>query len=164
MQDNKLIKALVLNAKLGNNSAFQQLYQMTLEQIYALILRLVGDRSSAENLTKKVYVNAWQQISNKDEFMPILIWFKKIGIKTVVDEIGIEKKPSDNQSRNELLDLHPLENAIQKLDFKNKLIFILHDIENFAIEDISKLSGITSKEIKSLLVETRENLIQLTEE
>ena len=163
MQDNKLIKALVLNAQLGNNSAFEQLYQITIEPIYVLILRLTGDTSSAEILTKKTYVNAGQKISQKDEFISILSWLKKIAIETVLADKSIEKK-SDGTLDAKILGDNPLERYIQDLEFRNRLIYILHDIENFSFEEISKLSGISDNEIKSLLVNTRENLINLTEE
>jgi DNA-directed RNA polymerase specialized sigma24 family protein len=163
MQDNKLIKALVLNAQLGNNSAFEQLYQITIEPIYVLILRLTGDTSSAEILTKKTYVNAGQKISQKDEFISILSWLKKIAIETVLADKSIEKKSAGTLDPKILGD-NPLERYIQDLEFRNRLIYILHDIENFSFEEISKLSGISDNEIKSLLVNTRENLINLTEE
>ena len=163
MQDNKLIKALVLNAQLGNNSAFEQLYQITIEPIYVLILRLTGNTSSAEILTKKTYVNAWQKISQKDEFSSILSWLKKIAIETVLADKSIENKSAG------ILDVkffgdNPFEKYIQDLEFRNRLIYILHDIENFSFEEISKLSGISNDDIKTLLVATRENLINLTEE
>ena len=163
MQDNKLIKALVLNAQLGNNSAFEQLYQITIEPIYVLILRLTGNTSSAEILTKKTYVNAWQKISQKDEFSSILSWLKKIAIETVLADKSIENKSAG------ILDVkifgdNPFEKYIQDLEFRNRLIYILHDIENFSFEEISKLSGISNDDIKTLLVTTRENLINLTEE
>lgn len=163
MQDNKLIKALVLNAQLGNNSAFEQLYQITIEPIYVLILRLTGNTSSAEILTKKTYVNAWQKISQKDEFSSILSWLKKTAVQTVLAEKNIEKKSTDTLNVK-ILDDNPLEKYILDLEFRNKLIYILHDVENFSFEEISKLSGISDNEIKSLLVNTRENLINLTEE
>ena len=163
MQDNKLIKALVLNAQLGNNSAFEQLYQITIDPIYVLILRLTGNASSAEMLTKKTYVNAWQKISQKDEFSSILGWLKKNAVQTVLAEKSIEKKSTDTLDVK-ILDDNPLEKYIQDLEFRNRLIYILHDIENFSFEEISKLSGISDNEIKSLLVNTRENLINLTEE
>jgi RNA polymerase sigma-70 factor, ECF subfamily len=163
MQDNKLIKALVLNAQLGNNSAFEQLYQITIEPIYVLILRLTGNPSSAEILTKKTYVNAWQKISQKDEYSSILGWLKNNAVQTVLAEKNIEKKSTDTLDVN-ILDDNPLEKYIQDLEFRNRLIYILHDVENFSFEEISKLSGISDNEIKSLLVNTRENLINLTEE
>lgn len=163
MQDNKLIKALVLNAQLGNNSAFEQLYQITIEPIYALILRLTGDTSSAEILTKKTYVNSWQKISLKDEFTSILSWLKKNAAETVLAEKSEEQKTVGVKD-NKFFQDNSLEKYIRNLEFRNKIIYVLHDIENFSFEEISKLSGISNDEIKTLLASTRDNLINLTEQ
>lgn len=163
MQDNKLIKALVLNAQLGNNSAFEQLYQITIEPIYALILRLTGNSSSAEILTKKAYVSSWQKISQKDEFSSVLSWLKKNSVETVLTENSEEIK-STVAIETKIFGDNPFEKHIQDLEFRNKLVYVLHDIENFSLEEISKLSSISEKEIKTLLASTRDNLINLTEE
>ena len=163
MQDNKLIKALVLNAQLGNNSAFEQLYQITIEPVYALILRLTGDPSFAEILTKKSYVNSWQKISQKDEFISILSWLKKNAVETVLAEQSVGKKQTGVMDVK-IFENNPLEKYIQDLEFRNKLVYVLHDVENISFEEISKLTGISSDEIKSLLVNARENLINLTKE
>jgi len=162
MQDNKLIKALVLNAQLGNNSAFEQLYQITIEPVYALILTLTGDPSSAEILTKKTYVNSWQNISQKDEFASILNWLKKNAVETVLAERSGDQK-TDGVIDDKLFPDNSLEKYIQGLEFRNRLIYVLHDIESFSLEEISRLSGFSEKEIKTLLVNTRDNLINLTE-
>ena len=163
MQDNKLIKALVLNAQLGNNSAFEQLYQITIDQIYALILRLTGNPNATEVLVKKTYVNAWLNISKKDEFTSFAAWLKKVAVKTVIRE-KIDSDGSTDEELGLLLTKSPLEKYIQELDFNNKLVFILHDLENFSVEDISKLMELPEKEIKKILVTTRDHLINLTEE
>lgn len=163
MQDNKLIKALVLNAQLGNNSAFEQLYQITIDQIFALILRLTGNPNSAEMLVKKTYVNAWLDISKKDEFTSFAYWLKKVAVKTVVKE-KIDNDASTISELDFLFSKSPLEKYIQELEFNNKLVFILHDLENFSVEDISKLMELPEKEIKKILVTTRDHLINLIEE
>lgn len=163
MQDNKLIKALVLNAQLGNNSAFEQLYQITIQPVYALILRLTGESSTAEALTKKTYVNSWQKISQKDEFTSILDWLKKNAIETVLAEKnGIQK--TARVIEDKYVQDNPLEKYIHGLEFNNRLIYILHDLENFSFEEISKLTGISDDEIKNLLANTRDTLINHLEE
>jgi RNA polymerase sigma-70 factor, ECF subfamily len=172
MQDNKLVKALVLNAQLGNNSAFQQLYQMTIESIYTLMLRLTVDSSHAEKLSIKTYVNAWQQISEKDESISILDWLKKIAVETYLsdslndtessEQAGINKKVID-ETLEKIYDEYPLEKYLQELDHRSKLIFILHDIENLSYDEISEFLNISVEEIKSLLVNSREKLISVLE-
>ena len=163
MQDNKLIKALVLNAQLGNNSAFEQLYQMTIEQIYALTLRLAGDTSFAETMTKKTYVNAWQKISQKDEFASFATWLKKIAAETILHEKN-EFPKAEKTAEDDSLYNDSFEANIRDLELKNRFAYVLHDIEHFSIAEISKLLGISDREIKILLVSSREELISLLEE
>lgn len=173
MQDNKLIKALVLNAQLGNNSAFEQLYQMTVQQIFALTMRLAWDFASAEKFAKKTYVNAWQKISQKDEFASFAGWLKKIAIETVLEEKNGDKPTQEssgeskqiiNEMEEKFFNANPLEKFIRELEFQSKVVYVLHDIENLPYEEIAKLLGITIEEARTLLVKTRENLINLTEE
>lgn len=163
MQDNKLIKSLVMNAQLGNNSAFEQLYQMTVEQIYALTLRLTASSDHAEKFTKQTYINAWQIISQKDEFISFASWLKKVAVQTVVNS-GVWDKLESSAADNQIFLTNPLENHIRDLDFQSRLVYVLHDIENFSVEEISKLSSITERDVKKMLINTREKLINLTEE
>ena len=53
MQDNKLIKSLVIESQLGNNSALGQLYKITIEQIYALTYGLPANHLMQKQLLKK---------------------------------------------------------------------------------------------------------------
>ncbi len=163
MQDNKLIKSLVIDAQLGNNSAFEQLYKITIEQIYALTYRLTGQSSYAETITKKTYVNAWQNISKKNEFTPIAGWLKKIAVEMIIKEEK-DLKPAKESAEDSHFYSNTLEKHIRNLDFRNRLIYVLHDMEKFSLEEISKLIGISEDETKTILVSTREHLIDLIKE
>lgn len=173
MQDNKLIKALVLNAQLGNNSAFEQLYRMTVQAIYALIMRLTSNSSVAEKYTKKTYINAWQRISQKEENLSFANWLKKIAVKTILEESSKNKAAQNggginaqnlNETDMNFISSHPLDKLIGNLEFNNKLVFVLHDLENFTYEDISGILGISVKDVRALLIKSRENIIILSEE
>ena len=173
MQDNKLIKALVLNAQLGNNSAFEQLYQMTVQQTFALTMRLAGDSAFAEKFTKQTYVHAWQKISQKDEFASFASWLKKIAIETVLEEKSEdtpiqessgESKQIINETEEKFFNENPLEKFIRELEIQIKIVYVLHDIENLSYEEISKLLRIPIEQVRTLLVKARETLINLTEE
>lgn len=172
MKDNKLIKALILNAQVGNNSAFQQLYQMTIEFIYALLLRLSGDSNTAEKLSIKTYLNAWQQISEKDENLTLINWFKRIAVETYLANSSEDSRDNketkaffnkDSERLKNYYNEHPLEKYLQELDYKSKIIFILHDIENLTYDEISEFLQIPVEEIKSMIVNSREKLISLLE-
>jgi RNA polymerase sigma-70 factor (ECF subfamily) len=172
MQDNKLIKALVLNSQLGNNSAFEQLYQMTVQQVFALTLRLTGNTTSAEKITKKSYMNAWARVSEKDEFSSFANWLKKMAIETVLRETEELKNAQKNNAginsvTNEVEERfynNVLEKSIRDLETSNKFVYVLHDIANLTHVEISQLLGLSSEEVKTSLAKTREHLIKLTEE
>lgn len=173
MQENKLIKALVLNAQLGNNSAFEQLYQMTIQQIYILTTRLSGNLSAAGELAKKTYVNAWQKVSQKDEKTTFANWLKKIAAETVLAEKSKNNLDKLSSGDNDpilkeyeeiFFNQQPLEKAIRNLEFNDKLVFILHDLENMSFEEINKILGKSVSELKYMLTKARESLIILVEE
>lgn len=171
MQDNKLIKALVLNAQLGNNSAFEQLYQMTVQQIFALILRLTGSAQAAKDLTKKTYLNAWKKISEKSESLSFAGWLKKIAAETAAasrnsnsSAAKVETAAEADQTAEDFFGQNSIEGIIRNLEYEDRLIFVLHDIENMPNEQITEISGLPLDEVKSRLIRTRENLIILSEE
>ncbi|NWF91052.1 MAG: hypothetical protein HXY50_16520 [Ignavibacteriaceae bacterium] len=172
MQENKLIKALVLNAQLGNNSAFEQLYQMTVPQIYILTVRLSGGLTLAGTLTKKTYVNAWQKISQKDEKTTFLNWLKIIAASTVLEEMGrntLEKISSENDPQTKeneevFFNQQPLEKAIRALEFVDRFVLILHDLENLSFEIINKITSLSINDLRSKLMRSRENLMIIVEE
>ena len=125
--------------------------------------RLTGQSSHAETVTKKTYVNAWLYISQKNEFTPFASWLKKISAGIVIQE---EKdfKPAKESAEDSHFYSNTLEKHIRNLDFRNRLIYVLHDMEKFSLEEISKLIGISENETKTILVSTREHLINLIKE
>jgi RNA polymerase sigma-70 factor (ECF subfamily) len=136
------------------------------------MIRLTGASSHAERLSIKTYINAWQQILEKDESISILDWLKKIAVETYIsdslndtessEQAGSDKKVID-ETLEKIYDEYPLEKFLQELDHRSKLIFILHDIENLSYNEISEFLNISVEEIKSLLVNSREKLISVLE-
>jgi RNA polymerase sigma factor (sigma-70 family) len=52
--------ALLARVALGDRAAFEQLYQNTKSQLFSVVLRVVRDRSQAEDVLQEVYVNIWR--------------------------------------------------------------------------------------------------------
>ena len=53
----------VLQAKAGSHAAFQALYRMHLGHVYGICMRILSDRSSAEELTQKIFIHAWRALN-----------------------------------------------------------------------------------------------------
>jgi RNA polymerase sigma factor (sigma-70 family) len=52
--------ALLARVALGDRAAFELLYQNTKSQLFSVVLRVVRDRSQAEDVLQEVYVNIWR--------------------------------------------------------------------------------------------------------
>lgn len=55
---------LMARVSLGDHAAFKQLYDMTVCCLLGIIVRLVRDRSWAEEVLQEVYVSVWHTASN----------------------------------------------------------------------------------------------------
>lgn len=164
MPDNKLIVSLIENAQGGNNSAFENLFNMSVDKVYALLLRLSGSSTIASDLTIKTYVRAWQKISEKDPEELFQVWLNNVAVNTLLANQKLvetknqkESTDQDNEFFNDVL-----ETNIQKLDLLDKVIYVLHDIEKFDIEDISTISEKSVDEVRNSLTDSRNKLISLS--
>ena len=59
--------ALIRRVADGDHSALTALYDSTSRFVFGLILRVVGDRATAEEVLLDVYTQAWRQASSYDE-------------------------------------------------------------------------------------------------
>ena len=53
------IEALIARTALGDRSAFARLYDRTSAKLFGVCLRVLGDRSAAEDALQEVYVKVW---------------------------------------------------------------------------------------------------------
>lgn len=57
---------LIGRIRRGDNSALSDLYDCTSSQVFGLVLRIVHDRSAAEEITVDVYTQVWKQAGKFD--------------------------------------------------------------------------------------------------
>lgn len=78
---------LVKQAKEGSSEAFAKLYDMHLDRVYAYVVRRVGDRALAEDLTSDVFMNALRRISRftPERSSSFIAWLLTIARNRVTD-------------------------------------------------------------------------------
>ncbi|MFJ2621078.1 sigma factor [Glutamicibacter sp. NPDC087344] len=59
-------EALVLQVARGDEAAFEQLYDRFAPQVFGLVSRLLRDEAHNEEVTQKIFVNAWQYAASFD--------------------------------------------------------------------------------------------------
>ena len=179
---------LVERAKSGDVGAFEHLYRREVARVYGLCLRMTGDSGRARELTQNVFVRAWDRLATFRGDALLSSWLHRIAVNEVlvdarserrrrarvvladdqsrVDEFGARRfshdapdtvgvaLPSDAESRIDL------ERAIASLPPGARTVFVLHDIEGYRHEEISKMTGSAEGTLRAQLHRARKLLME----
>ncbi len=160
-------KLLIASAKQGKKNAFRELSNINLKKIYNIAVRFLLNEKIAEVVTQDIFIEAWNNIKFLREEQPFDAWLKGIAIFKLLDELRTKK------TRNKLLEegvilptdlelssIEKDENIILQLPEKERISFILHDIEKYTYQEISDfINDMTMNEIKIMIRKTREEII-----
>jgi RNA polymerase sigma-70 factor (ECF subfamily) len=160
----------VSEAQRGSHSAFEKLYRRNVSKIYSLCLRIIADRSRAEELTQDVFVRAWENISSFRGESLFSTWLYRLAVNVVLVELRSAKRRAkrflrfgdvlkfikkDELNHQSTMDI---EKALTTLPEKARLVFILHDVEGYKHDEISKMLGIAPGTAKAQLHRARKLL------
>ncbi len=147
-QESKLIQSLVREVLSGKSSAFEQLYRVHSGRIYNLGLKFYEhNKSAAEQLTKKVFVKAFENINSYKENITFILWLRKLAV-TEIRKKEIEKTEEVHQ-------VSPADEAVYSLPEEERIVFILHDIEKLTTEETIEITQNSEEEINSWLESAR---------
>jgi RNA polymerase sigma-70 factor (ECF subfamily) len=155
-QDNKLIRSLIEGSRNGNINAFEQLFRMHVGYVYAISFRMLANTDDANENTSKIFVEAWKTISMARRESPFILWLKAITIYSSLQRIRErEKGKIDSKQKPKRKGLSFIDQELLTLPEPERIVFVLHDIENYKKEEISDLLTITEKEAEILLNKAR---------
>jgi RNA polymerase sigma-70 factor (ECF subfamily) len=177
-----LIEAIRL-AQLGDSSAFEHIYRLHRRRVYALCLRMLRDPVEAEDLTQEAFMQLFRKIHTfrgESAFSSwlhrltanlVLMHFRKKKLaQTPLDEITMSAEETSSPL-NELgvpdlrltglFDRANLQTAIDQLPEGSKAMFILHDVQGYDHNEISKIRGCSVGNSKSQLHRARKRLRKL---
>lgn len=86
-------KDLVRWAIKGDQDAFGKLYAENIDKIFKFIVVRVSDYQTAEDLTSKVFIKAWEKIDKYElRGAPFRAWLFRIARNTVIDHYRTSKE------------------------------------------------------------------------
>ena len=103
------LSQLISKTALGDRSAFASLYSMTSAKLFGVTLRLLQNRSDAEEALQEVYVKIWQRAGQfaRGDTSP-MAWLCAIARNQAIDMIRSRKAAtSDIEEAYDLADLAP---------------------------------------------------------
>jgi RNA polymerase sigma-70 factor (ECF subfamily) len=173
-QSRASVNDLISAAQLGDETAFRSLYDLTVDRVYALCLRLAADPGMAEELTQDVFVRAWEKLRSFRGESAFSTWLHRLAVNVVLTERRARGRREKRVfPSGELEDLErpgrpaspgtrmDLEQAIASLPPGARAVFVLHDIEGYQHEEIAEMSGLAAGTSKAQLFRARRLLREM---
>lgn len=174
-------RALVTRAQQGDVAAFEMLYHQNAGRVYALALRLTGNRESAVELTQDVFVAAWQRLTTFRGEAAFGSWLHRIALNTMFMRArgdrrrGAHIQPAAEHESEDgsrfgsdhgqvpAVDVEQavdLERAIAALPDGARRVFVLHDVLGYRHDEIAGLTGLAAGTLRAQLHRARRLLME----
>lgn len=157
----------VAAAALGDRLAFERVYRTHVDRVYALCVRMTGDRAQAEEVTQDVFVRVWEKLPGFRGDAAFSTWLHRVAVNVVLSQrkqLGTQAaRTTHDPAAQEAATSRPvsvgdqldLESAIARLPSGARRVFVLHDVEGFTHEEIGERLGITPGGSKAQLHRAR---------
>lgn len=159
---------LLDRARAGDAEAFEAIYRRHAGRVYALCLRMAGDRREAEELTQDAFVRAWQRLEQFRGDSAFGSWLHRLTVNLVlgtwrkrgrrrqrivaIDEVADLRDPAHSPRPRRAIDL---ERAIAELPTGARTVFVLYDIEGYRHQEIADATGLAVGTSKAQLHRAR---------
>lgn len=146
-----------------------KLYRAHADAVYALCLRMSGDRERATDLAQEAFVRVWRGIDRAPENDPGG-WVWRIARNTVlnalrgdrrlrarlefVSEPAMRELPATPRTPLPVRQMD-LAASITRLPPKARAVFVLHDIEGYSHDEIATLMGVAPSTVRGQLHRAR---------
>ena len=149
----------------GDTGAMENVYVAYKSSIFNLTCRFTGDPSLAEDLLQDIFIKVFTNIGSLKSPDAFNSWLYRIAVNTCMS-FGRKKGKTKEVPLREIEDAGPsydsenhvrqqLEQAINMLPPKQKIVFQLHDVQGFTNAEIAKIMRSTEGTAKSQLFKAR---------
>jgi RNA polymerase sigma-70 factor, ECF subfamily len=190
LPDREADARLIERARTGDVAAFEHVYRREVGRVYAVCLRMTADAARARELTQSVFVRAWDRLGSFRGDSQLSSWLHRIAVNEVLieartdrrrrarvvladdqlyeDGIGTTNDGARDGAPNETGITLPvdtetkidLERAIAGLPPGARTVFVLHDIEGYRHEEISRMTGSAEGTLRAQLHRARKLLME----
>ena len=175
-------RELVEQAKRGDQGAFEQLVLDNQNKVYTLALRLVNDRTAAEDLAQEAFVRAWQGLVSFQGGSSFSTWVYRLATNLCIDYLRRQRRrervepvvslddadsgwaePADRDSDPQLVlerseRGRALARGLAKLPDWQRQVLVLRELSGLSYQEISSALNIDLGTVKSRIARARLNL------
>ena len=165
--------SLLARARAGDVAAFELLAGAHADRLFAVLLRLLGDRAEAEDVAQEVMLRAWRGIGRFRGSSSFFTWLYRIAVNEASRSLGrrsrqpgsgsadaavsltapAEQQPEQQAERAELR--RAVGDALAGLTPAQRTAVVLRDIEGLPTSAAAEIAGVSQAAFKSRLHEAR---------
>lgn len=155
-------EAWVKSAQAGDIAAFRHLYDNYAARIFALCLRLAGNRCLAEEATQEVFIKAWQRLPSFEQKAQFATWLHSLAANVCISYLRRQRSWLKRILPWEYIEepvLSPpsvhtqeqLEAMIARLPQQARWVFVLSAVEGYRHQEIAQMLNIAEGTSKAQL-------------
>ena len=165
---------LIQQAREGDREAFEELVRRFQRLVFNIIYHYLGSSNDVEDLAQEVFVKVYQSLDRYDTSRPFKNWIGKITANRCLDQLRRNKSnpvrslsdlsASDEQEIAQLYTsykaglqlteaqsegcLRLLHCAMSSLSEKDRMAFVLRELEGLSYSEIAEMTGVTELAIR----------------
>lgn len=174
--DKEHLLSNIERCKNGDKQSFKLLMLDLTDYVFALAFRILANEEDAQDIVQETFIKVWKNIEKYRPEIKITTWIYTITTNLCLDRIRItRRKPmvfsqdfektfnalvsdngSDNFDNKQLVEI--IAHLSENLTPKQKIVFVLKDLEGLESEEIEQITGLDKVQIKSNLYYARQQI------
>jgi RNA polymerase sigma-70 factor (ECF subfamily) len=176
-------RELVRRAQGEDQEAFEELLRRHQHRVFAVAGGILRRREDVEDIAQQVFVKAYFSLKRFDQRAAFSTWLYKITVnecwdllrKKKVRPLVYESDLSEEQAKQVIADegknssgpdiserleaRQRVENLLEGLDERDRLMLILKEVEGFAVEEIAQVLDLNANTVKVRLFRARRRIV-----
>ncbi len=149
----------------GDDKAFGELVNRYKERIYAVVLRMVGNREDAKDIAQDAFVRAYRNRQSFRAESGFYTWVYRIAVNLAInflnrnqersayslDDPKLKEQPGESREQKIVTDelRRAIDKAIGALPARQRAVFVLRQYEDKSNDEIASLLSITEGAVKA---------------
>lgn len=158
---------LILRSQNGDHTAYEKLYRDNIGRVYALCLRMCGQKELAEDLSQEAFIRAWQKLNSFRGDSAFSSWLFRLTSNVVVghmrklskwqidslDEQAYDQTPSKERPPEH--NKRDVEASLSILSDTSRVVLIMYEYLGYQHNEISEITGMATGTSKTHLHRAR---------
>ncbi|MFQ5741169.1 MAG: RNA polymerase sigma factor [Acidobacteriota bacterium] len=182
----KTDQELVVATLGGDPHAFEQIIERYQRSVFNIVYHYLGRRNEVEDVAQEVFLKVFRSLARYDRSRPIQAWISRIAVNSCLDELRRARhrnlklfsdlndeeqgrldrfyhrfRQGSQLSEGEAEDLFLLlQKLMQRLPKKDRMAFVLREVEGLDYLDIAQAMGATQLAVRIRVSRSRKKLLE----